>query len=76
MKLTCATIGRIVATTIDNARCAINETVIFHVHAAINPLLELFLVAPCTFLIWLYCIEPVEKAGHPFELRRRTVLAD
>jgi len=70
------TCWRVVATTVHDARGAIDEVMIIRSHAIIDKRLELVGVVPPARAVRLHRVEPVEKACHPLEITRAGGFAD
>merc|ERR1719414_1539709 len=81
---TCATIRRIVAAAIHDARCTVDEPRIPVAHSTIDPSLQLVEVVvwgcvpvfSCHCRIGLHCVQPVEEASDPLQFCWRAILTD
>mmetsp|Transcript_104075 Transcript_104075/g.206783 ORF Transcript_104075/g.206783 Transcript_104075/m.206783 type:complete len:290 (-) Transcript_104075:1189-2058(-) len=70
MQLSSATVWRIVAPTVDNARGTVDELCVSQIHTSVNPGFELGFVVPAILLVLLDRIQPIEEACNPLKLRR------
>merc|ERR1719414_2854032 len=81
---TCATIRRIVAAAIHDARCTVDEPRIPVAHSTIDPSLQLVEVVvwgcvpvfSCHCRVGLHRVQPVEEACDPLQLCWRAILTD
>merc|ERR1719384_3019261 len=81
---TCATIRRIVAAAIHNARCTVDEPRIPVVHSTIDPSLQLVDVVvwgcvpvfSCHCRVGLHRVQPIEEASDPLQFCWRAILTD